>query len=707
MTTRHPCQDTASRRVSSASPLLATLLLCLVHGAVRLDAAQSVAHEFENVSNANASFPQVFFFRGDDAPPSYLDDSATPQTRQAFLNRLDGCISKVFHEERTELPTDKLLATYRELRAQHPEKTVLVHFNGEAVAVRHFDWIAGDRYHADNLKDYFPGHWLFQSGARLMSSITAHDTVLKVDLTRPFTERDYVFGNARKRGEDVAFPTDILLVPVAADGTRRWHRSEYATFVSKSKTQITVKRGRYGSTPRAFEGGKTLVLPFAGGSWANNSMWYFNFSPDCPRDPNGLQAADIYVLNLVAWIKPPGQPPFANGIAFDVLDFEAKSAFDTNNDSVPDGGLMDGVNRWRLGVNAMLANLRRQLGDEAIITADSHNPASQRSVALLNGMESEGLVTHNDAYRAISTTLNLQAYWLKYGRSPHFSYIVDKVKNEHDLTQHDCMTKLAHGVATALGVGIGMGGAGQHVMKDKNPYLYGESPSSGKSGWLGRPTSGLMLLTSGPTFTDATARVSSAKTKDSILKKTGAREWVLSSQTATPPAPALGLVIEDVDLTRGFTLKIELKSREPITGLEPYPAIPRSVTARLTGKLSYAKDAILNRQYTECQGVAGAVGWHSNTFHFRANPEKHARLEITIQDSGDLLLRNPEIMYGPLVVGRRFEHGTVILNLSEEKWHAPAEALGDLLKPTPPAQADPLNLGPLEARFMNAAGKPL
>ena len=67
MATRHPCQDTASRRVSSASPLLATLLLCLAHGAVRLDAAQSVAHEFENLSNANASFPQVFFFRHDDA----------------------------------------------------------------------------------------------------------------------------------------------------------------------------------------------------------------------------------------------------------------------------------------------------------------------------------------------------------------------------------------------------------------------------------------------------------------------------------------------------------------------------------------------------------------------------------------------------------------------------------------------------------------
>jgi len=254
---------------------------------------------------------------------------------------------------------------------------------------------------------------------------------------------------------------------------------------------------------------------------------------------------------------------------------------------------------------------------------------------------------------------------------------------------------------------MGVRGLEQYVVKDQSPYLRGESPSSGKSGWLGRPTSGLMLLTSGPTFTDATAGVSSAKTKDSILKKTGAREWVLSSQTKTTPAPDLSLVIEDVDLTRGFTLKIELKSREPIAGLEPYPAIPRSVTARLTGKLSYAKDATLNSQYTECQGVAGAAGWHVNTFHFRANPEKHASLKITIQGSGDLLLRNPESMYGPLVVGRRFEHGAVILNLSEEPWHAPAEVLDELLKPTPPIQADPLILGPLEARFVNASGKSL
>ena len=679
---------------------IVTLLLALcVHHA----AAQSVAYEFENLSNDTARFPQVFFFRHDDAPPNYLGESAAPQTRQAFLNRLDGCISKVFHEERTELPTDKLRATYRELRAQHPEKTVLVHFNGEAVAVRHFDWIADDRYHADNLKDYFPGHWLFQSGARLMNSIKADDTVLQVDVTRPFSERDYVFGRAAQRGEDVAFPTDLLLVPVAADGTRQWQRSEYATFISKSKTQITVKRGRYGSTPRAFEGGKTLVMPFAGCSWADNSMWYFNFSPDCPRDPKGLQAADIYVRNLVANLKPLGQPPFANGIAFDVLQFEAKSAFDTNNDSSPDGGLIDGVNRWRLGVNAMLANLRRQLGDEAIITADSHNPTSQRAVGLLNGMESEGLVTHNDAYRAISSTLNLHAYWLKYGRPPHFSYIVDKVKNEHDLAQLPCVTKLAHGVATALGVGIGMGGVGPYVDKDQIPYLHGESPS-GQSGWLGRPVSGLMLLTSGPTFTDATASLSSAKTKDSILKKTGAREWVLASPKKAPTT-SLSLVIEDVDLTRGFTLKLELKSRQPITDLEPYPAIPRSVTARLTEKLNYAEDAILNRQYTGCQGVAGAAGWHTNTFHFRANPEKNARLEITIQGSDDLLLRNPEILSGPLVIRRRFEHGTIVLNLSEQPWHAPAEALGALLKPTQPTVADLIILGPLETRFMDTSGK--
>jgi hypothetical protein len=33
--------------------------------------------------------------------------------------------------------------------------------------------------------------------------------------------------------------------------------------------------------------------------------------------------------------------------------------------------------------------------------------------------------------------------------------------------------------------------------------------------------------------------------------------------------------------------------------------------------------------------------------------------------------------------------------------------MGDLLKPAPPTQADPLILGPLEARFVNVAGKSL
>ena len=160
-----------------------------------------------------------------------------------------------------------------------------------------------------------------------------------------------------------------------------------------------------------------------------------------------------------------------------------------------------------------------------------------------------------------------------------------------------------------------------------------------------------------------------------------------------PPASALGLVIEDVDITDGFTLKTRLKSRDSrsqaLNRIRPFPARSPRVSPE---KLGYAKDATLNRQYTECQGVAGAAGWHTNTFHFRANPEKPPASKSRIQGSGDLLLRNPEIMYGPLVVGRRFEHGAIILNLSEQPWHAPAEALGDLLKPTPPTQADPLIL---------------
>ena len=687
-------------------PVIATLLFLSATG----DAAEAppgiVAHEFESLANANASFPQVFLFRHDDAPPGLLGESADPRHRQAFINLLDGCIGKVVHEERTDLLTDQLRATYRELRAQHPEKSVLMHFNGEAVAVRHFDWIKSDRYHADNLKDYFPGHWLYHSGARLMNSITAKDTVLKVDETRPFSPRDYVFARAAMSGEDVSFPTDILLVPVAADGTRQWLHSEYATFVSKSKSEITVKRGRYGSTPRAFEGGKTLVLPFSGCSWADNSMWYFNFSPDCPRDSKGLQAADIYVRNLVASFKSPAnQPPFANGIAFDVLDFELNPKFDTDNDSKQDGGLINGVNRWRLGVTAMLVKLRQQLGDEAIITADSHNPNSQRAVGLLNGMESEGLVTHDDAYRAISSTLNLQTYWLKYGHAPHFSYIVDKVRNEHDMTKLPLVTKLAHGVATVLGVGIGAGSATKYVTSGAIPYLAGES-SPGKSGWLGKPTSGFMLLTAGPTFTDATAIVSAAKVEECILKQAGARELVLSSQKKSPQ-PSLGLIIENVDLTQGITLKLDLKSSEAIPGLEAYPAIPRTVTARLIGNPDYAKDAKLNKQYSECQGVAGATGWHTNTFHFRANPAKNVRLEISVQGSGALLIRNAEIMSGPLVVARRFENGAVVLNLSEQSWTAPAYTLGQILKPAPPTQSAPLILGPLETRFLTVSGKSL
>lgn len=658
---------------------LITIIICI------LQLTTAAAVEFKPLCNTDAKFPQVLHFRNDSFAARLKVEDEQDRIFKKYINQFDGFMPKLAMEENTGLPMDRLHAFYHDIQKAHPEKLYLIHFNGEAVAVQHHKRREDKGYYAENLADYFPGHWAFKKGTLLKKDIGLLDNVLEVENGKLFSMKDYIFYNARKRGKDVSFPTDMVIVALDHAGKRIWQKAEYITLESEGISEITVRRGRYGSSRQSFKGGRAMILPIIGCSWASNSMWLYNFSADCPRDTNGLQAADIYARNLAQIVKGTKDCRFVEGIAFDVLHFSASSEVDSNNDNVADGGYVDGVNRWRVGTVKLLENLRKQLGPEVIMSADSHHETNQRAVGILNGMESEGLVSHNDGYRGISTTINVHTYWQAFGRDRRFSYIADKLRHDEDLEQKDKLVKLAHGTATVLGVGIGMLDLRSYLYKDHFDYLTAGNPSR-QPGWLGKPILPMKLMkTKDYSSSKGNHLIDSAVVVNAELKAAGRNEWMVkgigkgalqevgSFEEAKRkkvrkgiPLQNIQMVLKDMDLSKGLIVKMELKSESPLKGLQSYPAIPRFVEAAVSENVHYNKNRLVNEQYRTCQGVMGASGWHTNIFYFRANPVSKVDLKLAFEGLGDFRIKNVEVITGPLVLSRFFEKGAVVVNLSEK-----------------------------------------
>ena len=93
------------------------------------------------------------------------------------------------------------------------------------------------------------------------------------------------------------------------------------------------------------------------------------------------------------------------------------------------------------------------MGQNFIITCDGQHPINQQAVGVLNGIESEGLVQHNDGWRGFSRTVNTHLYWDKFNPlSPQFRYVVLKLMDGND--QHHAERLRRFGVATALSGGL-------------------------------------------------------------------------------------------------------------------------------------------------------------------------------------------------------------------------------------------------------------
>ncbi len=388
-------------------------LICALSAAARW----AVADPTQGLDLFTRGWPRAFFFRA--AEGMAANPQVTYDVWDRNFSRLCGIEGKALDEE---VPgrSRRNVEFFTRFKTQHPRQLVLLHYNGNARDPR------------DAGPGYFAGHWVYHTGCLIMQDLPAEEGesdlhVENVDLFR--TE----MGRYQDRNEDIG------LCVLDDEGRPHWSGAEQVELLGKDPERkvLRVRRGCFGTTPRAFPAGRAYAAAHATeGPWGKNSnlMWFYNFSPRCPKSPEGRTCVDVLVGELARELGPGGRLETFDGLEFDVLAHQrwsgeppASRGVDTDGDGRHDGGFHEGVNLYGVGVYDFCRRLRERVGDDRFLLADGHGTNSQRAFGQLNGIESEGWPTLSDwEFKDWSGGLNRHLYWDAFGRKPVFSYFNHK-----------------------------------------------------------------------------------------------------------------------------------------------------------------------------------------------------------------------------------------------------------------------------------------
>jgi hypothetical protein len=366
------------------------------------------------------NYPRAFFFRSSEGMAA--NPRVTYARWDAAFNRLMGIMGKTLEEEVLGRSI-RNIDFFTRFKKAHPEQIVLLHYNGNARDPR------------DSGGKFFAGHWIYYSGATILADVPAEagETDIRVSDARLF-----VTGMGRYRTSN----EDIGLCEVDAKGRPDWHRSEQVQLISVDRAAgtIRVRRGCYGTKPRAFGKGATAAAHVTEGPWGdkNNIMWFYNYALTCPRDKAGRTCSDVLVDDLCELFLEGGRLAAYDGLEFDVLHHTVgggggRRGADVDADGKADRGVVGGRNVYGAGVVEFCRALRKRFGEDRLIMADGHSPRNQRVFGILNGLESEGWPSLDDPeIRDWSGGLNRHFYWDAHAREPKLNYINHKFNEAGD-----------------------------------------------------------------------------------------------------------------------------------------------------------------------------------------------------------------------------------------------------------------------------------
>ncbi len=610
----------------------------------------SSAASLESLRIRRNEYPRVFFFR--QCEGAAAGQGMTYERWEKTFERLMGIEGKVLEEE---VPGRSIrnIDFFTRFKKRHPDQLVLLHYNGNA---------RDPRFETER---FFAGHWVYHNGATIGSDVPAEqgETEIRVSDATLFRVN---MGRYRTSNEDIG------LCVLDEKGRPNWHVSEQVQLVSidLAKKTIRVRRGCYGTTPRAFEAGRAYAAAHVTeGPWGRKShlLWYYNYSTKCPRDKKGRMCADVHVDHLAELFGSGGALSAFDGLEFDVLHNRChggrgRRGPDCDADGQIDGGYFDGINTYGIGVVEFCRKLRQRLGEDIIILADGHSLNNQRAFGLLNGIESEGWPALRD-HQIVdwSGGLNRHFFWGQNGRAPVFNYINHKfnvptgqpgVVKRADVPFSTHRLVFAAGVFTdsAICYSFAPPGDASGSLGIWDEFRGG---IANQLGWLGKPLGPAVRLAMKQ---PDTLRGAGKNTGADFVKRLSgagvhfARErGALKVWSQDPKASQIKFHLRDVPCD-GPDLFVALTAHA--APLRHYP--------KETARLMYA-------------GIAGRpvrfMTWcnqrdFSSGFYFSQVRSQKVDLEFTIEGTDPLWISALSVHAHPDAMYREFEHGLVLANPS-------------------------------------------
>jgi hypothetical protein len=620
-------------------------------------------------------YPRTFVFRQCEvlAQLRSYSDWAPP-----FLP-FGAIMGKALPEERTDTVTDRNLHYFNRFKNEHPDKLVLLHYNGRGrlPGYRTGSWYAGD--------------WLHFAGATATTAVAVDDTVLTVDDASRFSAPTDAFGNVG---------ADLVLTARTSGGGPDWSRAEQliVTAVDEGSGTLTVQRGQYGSTPLALPAGAYVAQHVTLGPWSaqDGRLWAYNLATIAPRGPDGFGAVDRIGAEMTADFARGGQLGRFDGIELDIFTFPVNSVdrptVDGDGDGVGDGCIASGVDTFLDGEAALLAQLRVSVGPQRFVLTDGAS-GQRPDTATTNGIEEEGFADGTTPLAGWSTDLSALLFWQSGGHRPRFNYPLVKTgtgvgdpPNFPGVRVSIAAALLADTLLTFWDEPAGTSLDGLRLPPDSgvfvNRFSVWDELVGGPlddPGWLGRPT--------GPAVWTATAGAD-------LLDGAGVhlpRSWIdgldLSGATATRTSgPALRL---DATGSAGFSMAFviaDFAGGDLVIGASllaaPSPGLPESVPQVVTVTIGPQRTRTINKHY-----VGGA--YRAMRTYARGVPAGDVRVQWAFPTTPTAQLRSIRA-YGAADAGYRvFDNGAVFVNPSLQPYTFDVSSLGSFVRLTATSGQDP------------------
>ncbi len=294
----------------------------------------------------------------------------------------------------------------------------------EAAGIIHKRWpdkivTFQDAYGGIPMLDYekvWPGHLLYKAGTVLTHDITAQDTAIIVKDPKLIAKNNNAVQRTNKKA-----PFALIIYALDSTGKPDWSQAEHVLVEAMKGRNLIVKRGQWGSKPLSFKAGKAIVAAHMM-FWTR--QWQVNLSLHSPRGGAGnLTGAEWFARHIAQRLGAAD----ANGVEFDVArwtwGYPAENPMDINNDLVADYGYIDGVNSFGLGGRVFFRELRKQLGPDKIIQADSNDAAfGIRGWQYLNGIQMESFPAANHFDRFSPAFFHLRLWAENAEVLPRLSY---------------------------------------------------------------------------------------------------------------------------------------------------------------------------------------------------------------------------------------------------------------------------------------------